>query len=294
MNALVLPRQGLQIAQPTVERAITYDYVNALGTPDQHYAYEAAVGRLGTLGTRALTTLAEVHLDYARNSPKHTESSLDAAEDVLYDRVYSETMGFDPRAAIRLAQLPLYRAVLGNPHFPTHQEVADAHQLTLFTAATALNHHIGDVTGANYDDNQMAGTLAEAAVLLLATRFCLKNNLTSDWLPVWSFLSEDVGRSNGFSAWDMNVYIPNHKGRPTLGYKVQVKSGHRTSRTYARDIAVIRINPDLATKGEGHVKSSRIIAECHRDMAQQRAPKRIVKALAERTDKFLTTLDKAV
>ncbi len=278
MNGMLRANIGLEVA---------YDYVR------NDLPYEKTIARLGRIGLTAETTLAEVHLQQAVWSPGEADTMLDRAEAVLEKRVYSGEQGFDLRATTRLAQIPIYRSLLGNPKFPEAKTVIQAQYLMLDAAGIAVNHDAYEQQEPSRKRHVKVGMMSETAVLLLLNRFAILSELPQDWLPVSSFLAEDLGPSAGTAGWDISIYLPSRKGRPELGYKVQVKSSLHATQTCAKDIAMVIVSHGLTTTNEVSTTSAQIIKECRRAERRDSPPKVLLRNIGERTDKLLTILDQA-
>ena len=255
-------------------------------------SYENTLIKLGRIGLTAETMVADVHIQEAVWSPGEADTLLNRAEDVLDKRVNSGEQGFDLRAANRWAQLPLYRALLGNPKFPEADTVMQAQHLMLYAAGIAVEHDTYELQDPSRERHLKVGTMADSAVLLLLSGFAGQSRLREEWLPVSSTLAEKLSSAEGASGWDINIYIPNRKRRPTLGYKLEVKSRLRSAQKYAKDIAVVAVSSDLTAGNETSISSSRIIEECQRIERRDNPSKTMISKNAERTDKLLTILDR--
>lgn len=277
MNSLLRHQSGLETA---------YEYVRG------QLSYEKTVVQLGYIGLTAQTTLAEVHLQQAQWSPGESNYLIDQAEAVLNKRVHSGEQGFDLRATTRLAQLPLVRSLLGNPKFPSREAFIQTHHDMLDAAGVANDHDAHEQREPGRERHLKIGAMAETAVALLLNRFVAVEDLDQEWLPVSSFLAEDLGKTANASGWDINVYIPNRKGRPALGYKIQVKSGPTLLQPHARDIAVVAVSSDLTNAREERVVSPQIIRECREAERRTAPPITVIQSISERTEKLLTILDR--
>lgn len=264
---------------------IALDYVD--GITD----YDKTVSRFNRLGSRALSVLGEVHLQESAYDPANSLTHLDKAEAVFSERVFSNELGFDPRAAIRLAQIPLYKSLLADKKMPSYNTLADSYQGVLSAAATAADHY-------TFSDNQSApgsldllGTISEATVLLLAVRYSLHKELTEDWLPVQAFLSEDLCTEDS-RGWDISILIPGQADETEIGHKVQVKSKRKDSSGYSRDITVVGINPDLEIAAQKSTSSVGILLDLQNEANPFKSSVTASRRLDLHTERLLIALDR--
>lgn len=283
MSSLSLPQIRSVSAR---ERGINegYEYMNGI------VDYDKTVHRLGRLGSNGLMMLGEIHLQEAANDPDKANVCLDRAEEVFSERVFTEGLGFDPRAALRLAQMSLYRSLFGDECMPDLHMLEDSYQGVMAAAVTAANHYTFDDDKTTVEHADLMGTVSEATGLLLVERHSLISDIPAYWLPVQSLYTEAI-RPNG---WKISIYTPDldNNEKPRIAYRLKVNSNRRHASRYDRKIADVAINPDLAIESEDPASTFRILSELQNESDPDKSSRSASKRLNLRTEKLLKALDR--
>ena len=255
-------------------------------------SYERTVASLGNIGLSAATTLAGVHIQQAVRCLSEADTLLDQAEDVLEVSVSAPEQGFDLRAITLLAQLPIYRAHIGNPKFPETKVIKQAQDLMLEGAGIAVNHAASNRQQPGRAEHLKDQQLAQDAVLMLLRRFAMTNELTNDFSPVSSYLAENLSPAPHTPSWDISVYIPNRKERPTLGYKIQVEPRSQIAQRVPKGNALVTV-ATLTAGDESSANSAQIIKELRQIEQNPFPPETVIEKVNGRTEKLLKILDRS-
>lgn len=275
---------------------------------DNKLETENAIQQLRCMGSAGYLYAAEICLDQSACGVTKSDEWFDRAEDNLRQTFrYGEPSRLDSNAliqsksAVRLAELPLYRLLRLESRLPSQNDlelVSDAYSHVI-TAGMKLaylfeRNHVRDssLTGS------VIGELSEIAVLGLAQRYALAENLFDCWLPLTATAREDIGfansDSNGNFSWDISIYTQ-LSGRPELTYKLQVKTSPTPYKSvtdaYSSEINLISVTPDLEV-GNNHYQnySDKIIQELYKEYFCGSSAT-ISRRLATRTLQLLAKLD---
>ncbi|MBC7708401.1 hypothetical protein H7Y63_04200 [Polaromonas sp.] len=270
---------------------VTYDYL------DRTISLEQAVQDLTLAGGIGATALGEIYLQAAADQPSKMGELVDKARQSYEARLRDQDLTYGARAASRLVQLGLHRALLGKPRFPTLTELSLAYDGLLTVAAAQVNP-------ATYKPSQLTplvqgkirGDMSEAAVLLLAQRYALHNDLAQDWLPVKSLLRADIGTSvkgttKPADGWDIEIFTPSEINGPQISYTIQVKASRVAKKKYRDHITVVAVHPDLALNRNSGMTAVEIIKECEFERDNSDKETRVTRTLNARTEKLLALLD---
>jgi len=198
------------------------------------------------------------------------------------------------RAGVRLAQFSLNGIVYGKKRLPDPGVVRSAYE-------ALIGHSVRSVEALQVDANNGRRSsaerqaLGEAAVLLLAQRYALREVGVQEWLPAQSLFSEDRGRSclvdSSDFTWDMNIFTPSQQaGNPperTYALKIIRDSVAETKRG-----PTVAIHPDLAVVPKEIFIPEKIIAACGRELKYPKDSARLTHELDARTELFLDVIDR--
>ncbi len=205
------------------------------------------------------------------------------------------------RALLQLAQMPNHVCLAGPNVIPPLDVAAKSYEKSIevaYLASAAFQSSKG--SGSDRYMWDLAGTLTEASVLLLAQRYAIWGIGDGSWMAMPALFSEDHMNGHGNvvdKAWDMNVLTDVGDGIETA-YKVQIKSSSSVpSRRegFAEGISPLYARPDLLLQPEvysGKFSVSTIITECYMDYFQ--ACPRSGSRLDQRAELLLDVLDRPV
>jgi hypothetical protein len=173
---------------------------------------------------------------------------LDTA-DVLNQELVGDALVTAAAASLYKHQMPLMHAVYADAVMPSADTLQRVNGVMIDTAS-----RISKRARMEHAERYEAGTwsalgkiVSEAAVLLLAQRYAIRNDLHDSWVPLpatifESITSPPIGCAPR-SSWDISIWTDTHQG-PMVGHALHVKNKSTTTQ-YVRGINKIAIDPDL-------------------------------------------------
>lgn len=251
------------------------------------------------VGSRdAIVTAGQFAIEMATKEAKHdvvgASEWIDKAR-TSFSRLMLHAAGAEMRgpidhisalALINLAQLPNIAVLLGQRQLPS-TEVAER----AYKTSVAVNFEMSESLKSRHSVD-MIGVVAETSTLLLGQRYAIANHPDRSWFPVRARLSEDHhdwGAHSHDQAWDISV-LTDLTGKPEVSYKVQVKASEKAhyenGHSYADDITVVHVHPDLRLPTDWGTASN-IAAELH---AELHGDQNVSSRLDARTEQLLDVL----
>ncbi|GAC1387038.1 MAG: hypothetical protein NVS1B7_6170 [Candidatus Saccharimonadales bacterium] len=268
--------------------------------------FHKGVKQLERRGRSGLTIAAGLLLEAAW----HTHNVEDAAEliqhsSLNYERVISEKVNHyidqdQSSALIRLAQMPLYAAIISTGELPDRAIVQQSYSKTLQVGQVLAEEHEHvfrdrqqEKPGSKSALGELRGNMSELSVLLLGQRFALRADICDEWLPLLSQFSADHStrrRAQSTSAYDIDIFMQ-HGNKPIeSAYQLQVKTTKndcfRTNLPAYKSVSVVHVIPDLARSNE-RIRVPTIINECAMETYEERAQIN----LDYRSDRLLDLID---
>ncbi len=177
---------------------------------------------------------------------------------------------FDLKAGAMVLEYPVYKEMLKGNLPPRDMALCLYNEMTDYAASVVNDFQSSSFDSATEMDKALHGFKSEVAVMLLACRFPLAEDIpTESWFPMFSFPSDTFTGSDSYGrkqGHNINVYT-NNFGRAGVVYRAQVVSSSAYSKTdYAPSIKVVNVKEDLALiKGEARV-DDRIILGCYEEL----------------------------
>jgi len=206
----------------------------------------------------------------------------------------SESLGIQAEALLGKTQLPLmsYLACFGE--LPPQRLIEKCYQDTV-TAAERMVEIFPGKNKVTTDSGHLVGIITEAAVLLLAQRFTLRQIGDNSWLALHSLYSQDNGNGRRYkvsTAWDMTVFTEGDQG-PVGSYFVEIKASadsfrdRKRNRGFAEGITPVFFAPDLQIPGATGMAQLHTVKELAKEL---KGDPSVTSNLDRRTERLLDIL----
>lgn len=200
----------------------------------------------------AVLMAADINLQEATTPNSQSAAQFQAARIGYLSLMESVQAPYTHRAALRLAQMPVYHSIFNQSTFLDRESAVRVHNNTVSTAKFLVDSlkHCNRKYFPIEVRQDAAGTLAEMAVLSLFQHYAIVSQIEDCWFPVQARLKEDHGEFRNFNSrfkngWDISIFTSDNREKLALTYPVQVKKSNRIYRPYTADIIKVTVDQDL-------------------------------------------------